>query len=405
MKKFFKILSGVLSLCFCLVLGLGFFIKNNFPDSFSITNSTGVKLNDYLPITAKALVGDEYKERNYNATLMLMNSIPVKGINLRLIEETKVVPCGTPFGIKLFTEGVAIVGISDVKTANGTFNPAKISGLKKGDVILTINEKPINTNKDMAQIIENCCGKELILNIRRNNNDFIAKLIPIKSDQDNLYKAGMWVRDSSAGIGTMTFYNPKTNVFAGLGHGICDVDTGELLPLSHGDVVSAKIDGIKLGQKGSPGELKGFFNNYQPIGNLVINTASGIYGNIYDMKPTQDEVVIAMKQQVKTGKAHIITTLSQDTCEMFEININSVNYDESSPTKNMVIEITDRNLISKTGGIVQGMSGSPIIQNGRLVGAVTHVFVNYPKKGYGIFAENMLTNSLNVQRQSQKSAS
>ena len=187
--------------------------------------------------------------------------------------------------------------------------------------------------------------------------------------------------------------------------GICDVDTGELLPLSHGDVVSAKIDGIKLGQKGSPGELKGFFNNYQPIGNLVINTASGIYGNIYDMKPTQDEVVIAMKQQVKTGKAHIITTLSQDTCEMFEININSVNYDESSPTKNMVIEITDRNLISKTGGIVQGMSGSPIIQNGRLVGAVTHVFVNYPKKGYGIFAENMLTNSLNVQRQSQKSAS
>ena len=167
MKKIFlKILSGVLSLCFCLVLGL---------------------------------VGDEYKERNYNATPS------VKGINLRLIEETKVVPCGTPFGIKLFTEGVAIVGISDIKTANGTFNPAKISGLKKGDVILTINEKPINTNKDMAQIIENCCGKELILNIRRNNNDFIAKLIPIKSDQDNLYKAGMWVRDSSAGIGNNDF--------------------------------------------------------------------------------------------------------------------------------------------------------------------------------------------------------
>lgn len=400
LKKFFKILSCILSIFFCLIFVLGIFVKNKFPNSFTITHSTGFKLDDYLPVTAKVLVNDEKNNLYHEAKLMLMNAIPIKDINLKLIEETKVIPCGMPFGIKLFTEGVVIVGLSDVKTNNGNHNPAKTSGLKKGDVILTINQHSVKTNEEMAEIVESSNGNELTLNIRRNKNDFTVKLKPIRSESDNIYKAGMWVRDSSAGIGTMTFYNPKTHVFAGLGHGICDIDTGELLPLSHGDIVSAKINGIKIGQKGSPGELKGFFNNYQPMGNLIINTESGIYGNMYDAPSQQSELIVAMKQQVKTGKAHIITTLSEDKFETFEVNINNVNYNESSPTKNMVVEITDPKLLEKTGGIVQGMSGSPIIQNGLLVGAVTHVFINDPKKGYGIFAENMLTNSLNIQNQS-----
>ena len=204
----------------------------------------------------------------------------------------------------------------------------------------------------------------------------------------------MWVRDSSAGIGTLTYLDPESGIFAGLGHGVCDVDTGTLMPLYSGEAVNVAITGVTKGESGSPGELRGTFSQEAPIGTLVKNEATGIYGQmdgIPDILSQGGEpVAVAMRQEVHTGKAMIRTTISGDTPVEYEISIERVSLSEQNPTRNMVIRITDPRLLSATGGIVQGMSGSPILQNGKLVGAVTHVLVNDPTRGYGILIENML---------------
>lgn len=402
MKKIFKGLAIILSLTLILVLACIVSFSIKLPDNFNITNTSGRNVSSFIPVTIKSIKNNQLQDsstfsqakKSYNAELMLMNSIPIKNVSIQVTDDVSVIPCGTPFGIKLFTEGVVVVGLSDVKTSNGVYNPAKLAGLKKGDVIISMNNVNVRSNEDVANIIENSKGNDIKLIVKRDNNEFESTLKPLKSTDDDAYKIGIWVRDSSAGIGTMTFINPKTNVFAGLGHGICDVDTGELLPLSHGDIISAKIEGLKPGQKGEPGELKGrFYNNDTQLGTLRENTITGVYGCFKKTVDPKEKMVVAMKQQVKTGDANILTTISGDKPTSYSIKIKSVNYNELSPTKNMVVEITDPDLLNQTGGIVQGMSGSPIIQNEKLVGAITHVFVNDPKKGYAIFAENMLNSS------------
>ena len=334
----------------------------------------------------------------------LLNIIPLKSVNVQVVEETKVVPCGVPFGVKIFTDGVVVVGISDVKVNLSTVNPAKDAGLKIGDVIMSIDNNTVNSNEEVAKYIQNCNGNPLTLSVRRENMTFSTEICPVKSE-DSSYKAGLWVRDSSAGIGTLTYYNPEQQVFAGLGHGICDVDTGELMPLRNGDIVPAIINGVVKGEKGTPGELRGYFSDQNSIGTLLANVNTGVYG-VMNKAPVENQpLVVAMKQQVKPGKAQILTTINGQAPQYYDIEIESVNYKEHTPTKNMVIRITDPKLLETTGGIVQGMSGSPIIQNGMLIGAVTHVFVNEPECGYGIFAENMLQISNSISDESQKSVS
>lgn len=389
-------------------------VSIELPNSFNVTSKSGENVNNFFPVTIRAINNSQGKRISsfvddkspYNAELLFMNSIPIKNVNIHLTDEVSVIPCGTPFGIKLFTEGVVVVGLSDVKTSDGIYNPAKLAGIKKGDVIISMDDKNVHSNEDVANIIESSQGSDIKLHVKRNDNEFDSTLRPLRSTDDDAYKIGIWVRDSSAGIGTMTFINPETNTFAGLGHGICDVDTGELLPLSHGDIISAKIDGLKPGQKGDPGELKGrFYNNESLLGTLNENTITGVYGHLKEKSKANKEMIVAMKQQVKTGDADILTTISGDQPSSYSIKIKSVNYNESSPTKNMIVEITDPNLLNQSGGIVQGMSGSPIIQDEKLVGAITHVFVNDPKKGYAIFAENMLHSSANVDHYNNQRAS
>ena len=217
---------------------------------------------------------------------------------------------------------------------------------------------------------------------------------------ENRLKAGLWVRDSSAGIGTLTFYVPGSDIFAGLGHAVCDVDTGDVLPIASGEIVPARIYSVVKGQSGEPGELRGGFE-LGSLGNLAVNGETGIYGSLTQTPVRGDPVPVAMKQQVKTGYAQVLTTIDGTEPELYDIRIDQVRYNDSSPTRNMVIVITDERLLEETGGIVQGMSGSPILQDGKLVGAVTHVFVNEPTKGFAIFAENMLktANSLSTQQQ------
>ena len=212
-------------------------------------------------------------------------------------------------------------------------------------------------------------------------------------------------RDSTAGIGTVTFYNPENGLFGGLGHGICDVDTNSLMPMKNGDIVPVTISGVTKGQKGAAGELRGYFSSNQAIGNLFINSDEGVYGQL-DASPVEQQALpVAMKQEVKEGPAQILTTVADGEPQYYNVTIESIEYKNSSRVKNLVVLVTDEVLLEKTGGIVQGMSGSPIIQNGKIVGAVTHVFLNDPTRGYGIFAENMVENLVSMEQESVQKAS
>ena len=413
MKRFFRIFASFATLLCTIIMGFIIYVYNHVPTEYQSVTDTDVEIKCYMPLKAKKVYtvdsvnttsNNISGKASYNANLMLMGSIPVKNVNVETVEETKVTPCGTPFGIKIFTKGVVVIGMTNVQTSNGMLNPALEAGLREGDVIVEVNDQQVNSNEEFANIIQNNGESEIKLSVLRDNVTIETLLTPVKSCLDNTYKIGLWVRDSSAGIGSLTFYNEDTGDFAGLGHGICDVDTGELMPLMHGDIVKAHIAGITKGEKGNPGELKGYFSDYNPIGTLSANTNTGIYGTLNSAPIDNEKIAVAMKQQVKTGSAKVLTTISGETPDYYEIEITNVNYNENCPTKNMVITIKDERLLEATGGIVQGMSGSPIIQDGKLVGAVTHVFINDSKKGYGIFAETMLKNSQDYHIKDQQKA-
>ena len=321
----------------------------------------------------------------------LFGTIPLKKINVDVFSDITLIPGGMPFGVRLYTKGVIVVGISEVENENGNQNPSIDGGLKVGDVVLEIDGKTVNTTDEVSSLISNSNGKSLSFKISRDGKEYQLQIKPVLSKNDNIYKAGLWVRDSTAGIGTVTFISPQNQTFAGLGHGICDVDTGELMPLLKGNVVDVKINGIKKGLAGIPGELKGFFSGNN-IGSLYGNTPCGVYGTLSQMPDTShsEALHLGLKNEVKLGEATIYCTIGEKP-ERFSAEIVKINNNDSEQ-KNFVIKITDKRLLDATGGIVQGMSGSPIIQNGKLIGAVTHVLVNDPTKGYGIFIENMLKN-------------
>ena len=252
----------------------------------------------------KALAGSEY-----NVDLKLFGFIPVKQAQVDVVGEMYVVPSGAPFGIKIFTSGVLVVGMSDVDGKEGLSNPAKNAGIKEGDLILSIDGQAVSTNEDVAAIIEKSDGSSLRMELQRDNMTFVVGFTPVLSATENRYKAGLWVRDSSAGIGTLTFYNPATGIAAGLGHGICDVNTGEILPLSTGELVGAKIHSVVKGKVGAPGELRGQFTE-SSLGNLLINGETGVYGRTGDLSGGGELMQIAMKQEVETGAAQSLRPLT-----------------------------------------------------------------------------------------------
>lgn len=396
MKKFFKGLSIFASILSCFILSFCKVTASYLPDKYKITSACTADIKKYITVNADnnftiKPVSKENIQTSFDANILFMNMIPIKKVSIEKIDDIYVVPGGSPFGVKLFTKGVIIVGISDIKTNEGVFNPAKQAGLQKGDIILNINCQEVNSNEELIKIVEESHGNELFAEVIRNGMKYETNIKPIKCDTDNIYKLGLWVRDSSAGIGTVTFWDEKTKIFGGLGHGICDVDTGALLPLSRGDIIKVNINGISKGMRGNPGELKAYFLEGEPIGILTENSYSGVYGKLNTKISQKDALPVAMKQQVKKGKAQILTTTLGSEPEYYDIDITHINYNEKQASKNMIIKITDDKLLNQTGGIIQGMSGSPIIQNGMLVGAVTHVFVNDPQKGYAIFAENMIS--------------
>ncbi len=306
------------------------------------------------------------------------------------IQKTYVIPSGETVGVKMFTDGLLVVYVSEVVDKNGNrFYPAKEAGLRETDRILSVDNIEIETNEQLSDYI-NKVKTTVTLRVIRDEEIFDTQITPVLSNDEN-YRIGIWVRDSTAGIGTMTFYNPQNNSFAALGHAICDSDTGAVLKVADGDLVGCDILSVKKGKNGVPGELSGQFkNNY--LGKIIKNNEFGVYGKLNNNFVFDNNKLMeaATRYQVKQGAAQILCDVDGQGVKSYNVEILSVSKSPEINNKGIVLKVTDEELLSKTGGIVQGMSGSPIIQNGKLVGAVTHVFVNDPTRGYGIFIENML---------------
>lgn len=400
LKKIFfysyRAAAAVFSLLVMLGLCFAMFLSSQLPDRYYMAKGNEFSLGDGRMIQSCSSSGS-YPLSVYSCTgntfqvdLRLLGFISIKNVSVQVVDRRVVSLCGTPFGIKMVTDGVMVVGTGAVTDLQSqSVNPAKDAGIREGDVILSLNGEKISSKKQLTQLVSACSGKPLSVTVRRGDALTDLTLSPVKSALDNNYHAGLWVRDSSAGIGTMTFYDPQNQWFAGLGHAICDVDTGQLMPLSQGEIVEASIIGLEAGSAGNPGQLQGAFVTNTPTGKLYANSYNGVYGKYSSPPPYSQTIPMAQSHEVQEGPVKILTTVEGEKPRLFDACIEKVSLNQDEPTKNMVIHITDPELLELSGGIVQGMSGSPIIQNGMLVGAVTHVFVNDPTRGYGIFAENM----------------
>ena len=317
--------------------------------------------------------------------------VPLKSVEIDVLPKRYLIPCGDIFGVKFFTKGVMIVGMSDIESENGILNPALNAGLRVGDNIISIDKQDVNTIEEISAIINRSQGKPVEVLYERQGISHTAELVPVKSLTEGKYRSGMWVRDSTAGIGTITYYDSKTGKFGGLGHGICDIDTGNIMPMLRGNIVDINVTDIVRGTDGVPGEIKGEFGIIK-TGELDINSDKGVFG-VLNKKPLcafDEALEVAPEKDVTEGEAFIYTSLGTGKINKYRIDLTKI-YHNDSETKNFIFEVTDEELLKTTGGIVQGMSGSPILQNGKLIGAVTHVLVNDPTKGYGIFIENMLS--------------
>lgn len=303
----------------------------------------------------------------------------------------KVIPLGRTVGIKLFSDGVLVVGLSDIRTEEKTVSPARDMGLKVGDVITHVNDHEVDTIEQVQAVIQTLGGERMTLKVMRKDKQLQLCGAAVCNGKGT-YQLGTWIRDSMAGIGTMTFYDPDSGVFGALGHGVNDADTAQLMTMQSGSIMYSEVSDVKKGLSGAPGELHGSFDLQRDIGQLYANTHGGIFGVLSDddIRGAGRPVEIARKGQIKTGLATILSNVAGDQVREYQVEIMHVYPSVEGEMRNMMIKVIDPELLEQTGGIVQGMSGSPILQNGRLVGAVTHVLVNDPTRGYGIFIENML---------------
>ena len=298
--------------------------------------------------------------------------------------ERTVIPLGQAVGIKLFADGVLVVALADGPT------PARACGLRQGDIITAMDGAAVGSTEQVQDLLADTAGAPIVLSVRRGA-DALA-LTACARENNGVWQLGAWIRDSMAGIGTLTYYDPATGQYGALGHGITDVDTAQLMPLASGAIMETTVKAVKKGAKGDPGELKGDFDLTRDSGTLYANTECGIFGKLSAedaAKITGAALPIAKKDEIKTGRAAILATVSGNETREYDIEIEKI-YSPSGSTRNLLLRVTDEELLAQTGGVVQGMSGSAILQDGKIIGAVTHVLLDDPSRGYGIFIENML---------------
>ncbi|MDD7793927.1 SpoIVB peptidase [Clostridium sp. 'White wine YQ'] len=326
-----------------------------------------------------------------------LNSLTVNKVSLKDSDKIQVYPGGVPVGIKLSSKGVLVVGYSDIQIEeNKVVSPAKEEGIEIGDVILRINNEEVEDSQDLIRKVSNSRDDKLDFEISKSGKKINKQITRVKSSVDNKYKIGLWVRDSTAGVGTLTFYDKKTNKYGALGHAIIDGDTNSIIEIKSGSLLKSSIINLRKSEKGAPGELRGIFvEENEPLGTINQNTYCGIFGELKENNQyiNNKPMKIALRNEIKEGKAQILTTIDENGPQLYDIEISKLLVQDKPGPKSMIIKVTDTRLLSKTGGIVQGMSGSPIIQNGKLIGAVTHVLINNPEVGYGIYIEWMLQDS------------
>ena len=407
MKKFFKILL-ILTLIIILV-----YVSNvtSIPDNLilmqgeelNIKTMFGLNLENSSGQTIEAMASDTEKISKEVGKLDLslnLGNFSLKDVTVNVIPNTVVIPGGEAIGLRLYTSGVLVVGMSEiVGTDNKSYSPYKDSGIQEGDMIVKIDDKAITCTSDLITKVNECNGNSVEITYVRDGNNYITEIKPTKTEE-NEYKLGLWVRDAAAGVGTITYYDPESQMFGALGHGILDIDTDQLIDIAKGEVITSKILSIVKGEKGKPGEVQGSIDNGKVIGEVYKNTNFGIYGKLTDVSLIEGGKTLEVmpRDEVKMGKATIICTLDNNKREEYEIEIEKLYTSTNRNNKNMIIKVTDKRLLEKTGGIIQGMSGSPILQDGKFVGAVTHVMVNNPEKGYGIFADTMLKQMKEVEK-------
>lgn len=362
----------------------------NVPASGEIIGKTNIPVSLAQKVTFNA--GDALQ--TYQMKLKLFGVIPFKDVDIHVIQDRQVIPVGQPIGIYVKTKGVLVISVGSFEGIDGLQKAPSQYILQEGDYLLAMDGKEVNQKKDVMEYISNSQGKNVMFTIKRKGDIFDINIKP-EQMANGAYKMGVWLRDSAQGIGTMTFVD-QNHYFGALGHGINDADTSELMELSNGLLYETDIVAIRKGERGKPGELTGYIE-YAPeqiLGMITTNSGNGIYGMISEKMLEQIKIEpmdIGLKQDVKLGPASIYCTVGEQP-EYFDIEITDIQYDHNNVNRQMSIQVTDSKLLSLTGGIVQGLSGAPIIQDGKLIGAVTHVLVNDPAKGYGIFIESMLEN-------------
>ena len=391
--------KSFLLFCVMLICSAYLWLVDAIPDTISILRGEEVTLAEDLPVTTKLETVDgtisssgNINGNSYEVSCRLFGIIPVKRVTVYIVKEAQVIPCGTPFGIYIHTDGVLVVDISDIVQNGITVESPAAHILKPGDYITAVNGTTVSEKEEVQQAVAQSSGEVMRLSVMREGEPLECELCPILNDTGN-YQLGVWVRDDLAGIGTLTYVDADGR-FGALGHGITDVDVERLVSMKSATAYQAEILSIIRGEKGSPGELVGqiYYTPANEIGEITKNTKNGIFGRLDglpDLLQEASAMEIGFKQEIKTGSAQILVTLEY-TRQLYDIMISDVDLNPQEANKGIAFQVADDTLIQETGGIIQGMSGAPILQNGKVIGAVTHVFVDNPTKGYGIFIETML---------------
>ena len=344
-------------------------------------------------VQAVSIVDDENALQEYLVDFKLFDLFTIKKLRVNVVEPDRYFAGGNSLGFTLQSKGVILIGGNYILSNNGIMKPFENSRLRSGDIITHIDNIEINSVEDINFILNDYDGRELVLTIVRGGETMKVGILPALDKMTNTYKLGLWIKEDAVGIGTLTFVNSTTKRFGSLGHAITENGSTEPIEISGGNIYKGRILGVKKGSTGKAGELMGTFSREDIEGSVDKNCEYGVFGyldNVDTFINNKTSIEIGGRLSASPGDAKILSCIDGETIEEFDIEIIKTNFQSSSNQKSMVIRVIDEDLIERTGGIVQGMSGSPIIQNGKLIGAVTHVFVNDPTRGYGIFIENML---------------
>lgn len=397
-----KLIKGLILVILIIIYSYVLAIEK-IPDKMIIFEGENIRVKNFMGFNIKnnedtiqtsATNNKQLEPGKTTMEVSLFNNIFIKNMEVDVLPRTKVIPVGTIAGVKLYTSGILVVGMSEIEGIdNQKHRPYLNSGIEEGDTIISIDNNKVSSTEELINAVNMSEGKNLSIEYVHDNETATCSITPVQTST-NQYKLGLWVRDSAAGVGTVTFYDPNTKAFGALGHGITDIDTEELINIESGEFVTTRILSIAKGKQGTPGKIQGTIEGQKNIGNISKNTQYGIYGLVEDLTAIDidysKEMDLALREEIKEGKATILCSLDGEKAKEYEIEIERIYVENNYDNKSMKIKVTDEELLQKTGGIIQGMSGSPIIQNGKFVGAVTHVLVNNPQEGYAVFGDIML---------------